>query len=161
MLVTIDLAVTVQRPPSARQRRRPSRATGLAAPRPQAPDDAALRRLTALTRAEAGELEAGSWVRQRLEANAATPDWPERMLPELVAMRGPERLDPDRLWPTVGQSMLSDDEEAALRRLGSAMRAEAAELARRSSPVGARLEGWGIRLMLEAGRTERRTSGRV
>ena len=51
MLVTIDLAVTVQRPPSARQRRRPSRATGLAAPRPQAPDDAALRKDVELTKA--------------------------------------------------------------------------------------------------------------
>jgi hypothetical protein len=151
--VAIDLAVTVQRPPSARGRRRPSPAAGLAAARPLTPDDAALRRLTALTRAEAGELEVGSWVRQRLEANAATPDWPERVLPELLAMRGPERLDPERLWPEAGQSMLSDDEEAALRRLGSAMRAEAAELARRGSPVGARLEGWGIRLILEGGRT--------
>ncbi|MDX6644454.1 MAG: hypothetical protein QOK40_181 [Miltoncostaeaceae bacterium] len=151
MLVAIDLAVTVQRAPSTRQRRRTSRGAGLTTALPLPPDDAALRRLTALTRAEAGELEPGSWVRQRLEANAATPDWPERMLPELVGMRGAERQDPDRLWPEWGPSMLSDDEEAALRRLGRAMRAEAAELVRQDSAVGVRLEGWGIRLLLEAG----------
>jgi hypothetical protein len=158
MLVAIDLAVSVQQPPAARPRRRPSRAAAVAAaprqrgePRPLAPEDAALRRLAALTRAEAGELEPGSWVRQRLDANAATPDWPERMLPELVEMRGPEEEAPDRLWPACGPSSLSDDEEAALRRLGTAMRAEAAELVHRCSPAAARLESWGIRLILEVG----------
>jgi len=149
--VAIDLPMTVRRPPAPRRGRPPAAAPRAPAPPPTA-GDAALRRLTALTRAEAGELAPGSWVRQRLEADAAAPDWPDRMLPELVAMHGGEREDDARLWPVAEHSILSADEAAALRRLGSAMRAEAAELGVQGSPGAARLDGWGIRLMLEVGR---------
>jgi hypothetical protein len=55
----------------------------------------------------------------------------------------------------VARQPLAEEEEAALRRLAAAMRAEAAELAGRDEGLARRLDGSGVRLALECERPQR------
>lgn len=110
---------------------------------------AALRRVAAHMRAEAAELEAGSWVRDRLEEEDEPSRWSARVLPELRARLDAASENHRWIRGRSKASRLSRHEEAALRRLGALMRAEAAELDRSVSAVARRLDAAGIRLSLE------------
>jgi hypothetical protein len=119
--------------------------------RTTAPEEAAVRRLAALMRAEAAELGDVSWVGVRLGiGDEDLRGWGARVLPELQALMnaaGGSEVEP---W-AVGRPEpcpLTSGEVAALRRVAHGMRAEAAEL-RPDSPLARRLDGWGVRLALE------------
>jgi len=125
--------------------------TTLAPPRTPARatlEQAALRRLAALMRAEADELPPGCWVRRQLESDVAVGGWGDIVLPELARLVQHDEPAPDRWSRRRERSLLADEEEAVLRRLAAAMRAEAAELGAPASALGRRLDGWGIRLAL-------------
>src|SRR5437870_4006174 len=113
----------------------------------QKAEEAALRRLAAHLQAEAAELEPGSWLHTRLVADHWIGDWGEHVLPELAGLMSPA-WEADR-W--IGRSHercpLDGPDEAALRRLAAHLRAEALELGD-DSPLGRRLERWGIRIAL-------------
>src|SRR5207253_2043888 len=91
-------------------------------------EEAALRRLAAVMRAEAEELPPDCWVRRRLESDVAVGGWGDLVLPELARLVQEGEPDPDRWTRRQERSPLADDEEAVLRRLSVLMRAEAAEL---------------------------------
>ena len=116
-------------------------------------EEAALRRVSAHLQAEAAELDPGSWLHARIVGDHWVGDWGERVLPELAGLMS-EDWEVDR-W--VGRSHercpLDGRDEAALRRLAAHLRAEARELGD-ESPLGRRLEGWGIRIALDCGRPE-------
>jgi hypothetical protein len=116
-------------------------------------EEAALRRLSAHLRAEAEELEPGSWLHERLVAEEWIGEWCDRIVADVGRLMGPS-WESDR-W--VGRAYercpLEAPEEASLRRLAAVMRAEAAELGDRSA-LGRRLEGWAIRIALDCGRAE-------
>lgn len=119
--------------------------------RTAAPEEAAVRRLAALMRAEAAELGGASWVGARLEiGDDDLRGWGARVLPELQALMGAAGGPDAEPW-ALGRPdpcPLSPGEVAALRRIAHGMRAEAAEL-RPDSPLARRLDGWGVRLALE------------
>jgi hypothetical protein len=119
----------------------------------QKAEEAALRRLSAHLQAEAAELDPGSWLYAHLVADQWVGDWGERVVPELAGLMSPS-WEADR-W--VGRSHercpLEGTDEAALRRLAALLRAEAVELGD-ESPLGRRLEGWGIRIALDCARPE-------
>lgn len=112
-------------------------------------EEAALRRVSALMRAEAAELDERCWLARHLEV--AVEDlrvWGPRVLPELRALTSPTGIryaDPWAAGPD--PCPLAPPEVAALRRIGVWMRAEAAELG--GSQLARRLDGWGVRLALE------------
>jgi hypothetical protein len=116
-------------------------------------EEAALRRFSAHLQAEAAELDPGSWLHARLVADHWVGDWGERVLPELAGLMSPS-WEAD-CW--VGRSHercpLDGPDEAALRRLAVHLRAEALELGD-ESPLGRRLERWGIRIALDCARPE-------
>jgi hypothetical protein len=116
-------------------------------------EEAALRRLSAHLRAEAAELDAGSWLHARLVADQWVGEWGDRIVPELTGLMEPA-------WESdcwVGRAHeccpLDGPDEAALRRLAAHLRAEAVELGD-ESPLGRRLERWGIRIGLDCARPE-------
>jgi len=112
-------------------------------------EQAALRRVTAQMIAEAAELSPTTWVAGRLRLEV--DDWGERVLPELALLMAVDRRqDSPESWIRIRSDRcpLASEEEACLRRVAALLRAEAAELGPDSS-VGARLDGWGIRLALE------------
>jgi len=112
-------------------------------------EQAALRRVAAQMIAESAELPPTTWVAERLRLE---PDaWGERVLPELAALMAVDRRrDSSQSWVRrrSDHCPLTLDDEACLRRVAALLRAEATELGPDSS-VGARLDGWGIRLGLE------------
>jgi hypothetical protein len=114
-------------------------------------EEAALRRVSALLRAEAAELDAGCWLARHLEVDVEDLRvWGPRVLPELQALMSPNGArfaDPWAARPA--PCPLQPVEEAALRRIAAWMRAEAAELG--GTPLARRLDGWGVRLSLECG----------
>jgi hypothetical protein len=118
-------------------------------------EEAALRRLAAVMRAEADELPPDCWVRQQLEGDVAVGGWGDIVLPELARLVQDDDLEPDRWTRRGGRSPLCDDEEAVLRRISVLMRAEAAELGGPRSALARRLDGWGIRLALACERSPR------
>jgi hypothetical protein len=118
-------------------------------------EEAALRRLAAVMRAEAEELPPDCWVRRRLESDVAVGGWGDLVLPELARLVQEDEPDPDRWTRRHERSPLADDEEAVLRRLSVLMRAEAAELGAPHSALARRLDGWGIRLALACERVSR------
>jgi hypothetical protein len=111
-------------------------------------EEAALRRLAALMRAEAEELPPDCWVRRQLESDVAVGGWGDLVLPELARLVQDDEPEPDRWIRRHERSPLAHDEEAVLRRLSALMRAEAAELDAPRSALARRLDGWGIRLAL-------------
>jgi hypothetical protein len=116
-------------------------------------EEAALRRMSAHLRAEAEELEPGTWLHDRLVADDWIHESCDRIVAELGRLMGPS-WESDR-WVGRASEMcpLDAPEEAALRRLAALMRAEAAELGG-GSALGRRLESWGIRIALDCGRPE-------
>ena len=128
-------------------------------PAPAQREEAALRRLAALMRAEAEELPPDCWVRRQLECDVAVGGWGDLVLPELARLVQDEEPDPDRWTRRSERSLLAADEEAVLRRLSVAMRAEAAELGAPGSALARRLDGWGIRLALACERVPRGPRG--
>jgi len=122
---------------------------------PQDPDTrerAALRRVAAQINAEAAELPDNAWLAERLGLEIRL--WDERVLPELALIMAYEEWpEPPESWVR-GRSdrcPLTLVEEACLRRVAAALRAEASELGPESG-VGAYLESLGIRLALECER---------
>ena len=112
-------------------------------------EQAALRRVGAQMIAEAAELPPTTWVAEHLRLEV--DEWGERVLPELaLRMAVDRRRDAAEPWirRRSDRCPLTLEEEACLRRVASFQRAEATELGPGSS-VGARLDGWGIRLGLE------------
>ncbi len=117
--------------------------------RPDAREQAALRRVAAQMQAEAAELPATTWVAERLRLEV--DQWGERVLPELALLMAIDRRqEPAQSWTRRRPDgcPLTMEEEACLRRVAALLRAEAAELGSDSS-VGARLDSWGIQLALE------------
>jgi hypothetical protein len=112
-------------------------------------EEAALRRVSALMRAEAAELDATGWLARHLEVTVEDLRiWGPRVLPELRALTSPNGArDADPWAAGPDPCPLAPAEAAALRRIGTWMRAEAAELG--GSPLARRLDGWGVRLALE------------
>ena len=112
-------------------------------------EHAALRRVAAQMISEAAELPPTSWATEHLRLDV--DEWGERVLPELASLMAVDRRqDSPESWIRVRSDRcpLASEEEACLRRVAALLRAEAAELGPESS-VGARLDGWGIRLALE------------
>lgn len=116
-------------------------------------EQAALRRLTALMRAEAAELEPTSPLRARLDGDGEIVAWAEQALPEIAAILQ-DGTDDDNPWsPRRGPSPFDPADEAVLRRIAAHLRAEAEEL--ESSPLGRRLQHWGVRLALASAHPHR------
>jgi hypothetical protein len=117
--------------------------------RPDAREQAALRRVAAQMQAEAAELPPTTWVAERLHLQV--DEWGERVLPELALLMA---IDRRQEWAQSWMRRrpegcpLTMEEEACLRRVAALLRAEAAELGS-ESPVGARLDSWGIQLALD------------
>lgn len=118
-------------------------------------EDAALRRLGTLMRAEAAELGPDDWVAERLDTEIQLSDWGERVLPELSRLMG-EPAESDHPWArrSADRKALSEEQESCLRRLAVSLRAEATELGQ-GSPVGRRLGAWGLWLAVECEDPER------
>ncbi|MDX6647618.1 MAG: hypothetical protein QOK40_3345 [Miltoncostaeaceae bacterium] len=131
-----------------------------AAPARAEREEAALRRLAAVMRAEAAELPPGCWVRRQLEGDVALGGWGDLVLPELARLVHEDEPDPDH-WTRRrdSRSPLAEEEEAVLRRISALMRAEAAELDAPRSGLARRLDGWGIRLALVCERGPRGPRG--
>jgi hypothetical protein len=117
--------------------------------RPDAREQAALRRVAAQMQAEAAELPPTTWAAERLQLEI--DEWGERVLPELALLMA---IDRRQEWAQSWMRRrpegcpLTMEEEACLRRVAALLRAEAAELGS-ESPVGARLDSWGIQLALD------------
>ena len=112
-------------------------------------EDAASRRVAAQMNAEAAELPPTAWVAERLRLQV--DEWGDRVLPELASLMAIDRgQQPAQSWTRrrADLSPLTLEEEACLRRVAALLRAEAAELGS-ESPLGARLDSWGIKLALE------------
>jgi hypothetical protein len=112
-------------------------------------EQAALRRVAAQMIAESAELPPTTWVAERLRLEL--DGWGERVLPELASLMAVDRrADSSQSWirRRSDRCPLTLEDEACLRRVAALLRAEATELGPESS-VGARLDGWGIRLGLE------------
>jgi hypothetical protein len=119
----------------------------------KAAEEAALRRVAAHLRAEAAELEPGSWLHARLVADHWIGDWGEHVLPELDGLVSPAWEADHWVGRTSARCPLEEAEESALRRLAAHQRAEAVELGD-ASPLARRLERWGIRIALDCARPE-------
>lgn len=114
-------------------------------------EEAALRRVSALMRAEAAELDKTCWLARHLEVDVEDLRvWGPRVLPELQALMSPRGVGYGDPWAASPDPCpLEPAEHAALRRIAAWMRAEAAELG--GSALARRLDGWGVRLALECG----------
>jgi len=112
-------------------------------------EQAALRRVAAQMTAEAAELPPTTWAAERLRLDVH--EWGERVLPELASLVAAEPTHESAgSWTRTRSDgcPLTLEEEACLRRVASNLRAEAAELGP-GSPVGSRLDSWGIKLALD------------